>query len=151
MENSKNNDLIVGDGVKIVGEVDAPGKLELHGRIEGSIRGDDIKVGSTGVVEGSLHGNNVDLQGSVSEQVTAQTLILRSTAVVSGSVQYQSVEIESGAEINGTLSSSKEKSGFHGMGKGEKSKPMNLPDRIVQKDEPDADSEARDDAESPEK
>lgn len=151
MDDSKNNDLIVGDGVKIVGEVDAPGKLELHGTIEGSLRGDDIKVGSTGVIEGSLQGKTVDLQGRVSERVVAQTLVLRSTAIVSGSVEYQSVEIEAGAQINGTLTSTKDKSGALARGAGESLSPASPLDRLPDKDDPDGDDEAKDDAGSEKK
>lgn len=104
MESSEKNDLIVGEGVRLVGEVHAPGLLRLHGTIEGDVRGDDVRVGPTGRIEGSLDSRNVDLEGHVSQRIAARTLALRASASVTGSVEYETLEIEAGAQIEGTLS-----------------------------------------------
>lgn len=151
MDGSKNNGLVVGEGVRIVGEVDAPGALELHGTIEGSIRGDDITVGPTGVIEGSLEGQHVNLQGKVSERVVAHTLALRATAVVNGSVEYQSMEIEAGAQINGTLTShnGKPDSRTHRTDGGVADS-GNRVNRITGKDGSDGNGERADHGEAPE-
>lgn len=116
MDSSDKNDLIVGEGVRLVGEVHAPGLLRLHGTIEGDVRGDDVRVGPGGRIEGSLDGCNVDLEGHVSERIVAKTLALRSSASVSGSVEYETLEIEAGAQIEGTLNKAEPRETAHADG-----------------------------------
>lgn len=103
MNAAENNNLIVGEGVKLSGEVDTPGLVRVHGTIEGNVVGDEVRVGATGRVKGSLTGRSVDIEGEVSEKVVAKTLALRATAVVHGDVEYETVEIEAGARIDGNL------------------------------------------------
>ena len=106
METSEKNNLIVGEGVSLTGELEAPGLITLHGTVHGNARGDDIRVGPTGCVKGSVEGRNVDIEGEVSEKVVAKTLALRATAAVHGDVEYETIEIEAGARIDGVLKSS---------------------------------------------
>lgn len=105
MESSEKNNLIVGEGVTLTGEVEVPGLLKLHGTIEGNVLGDDVRVGATGCIKGSVKGRNIDIEGDVREKVTSKTLTLRSTASVRGDVEYETIEIEAGARIEGGLHS----------------------------------------------
>lgn len=106
MESSEKQNLIVGEGVSLTGEVEEPGLITLHGTIHGNAFGDDVRVGPTGCVKGSIEGRNVDIEGQVSEKVVAKTLALRSTAAVHGDVEYETIEIEAGARIDGVLRNS---------------------------------------------
>lgn len=103
MDGAEKNNVIVGEGVTLTGEVDAPGLVRVHGTIEGSLVGDEVRVGATGRIKGSLTGRKVDLEGQVGEKVVAKTLALRATASVHGDVEYETIEIEAGARIDGSL------------------------------------------------
>ncbi|MBN2793048.1 MAG: polymer-forming cytoskeletal protein [Desulfuromonadales bacterium] len=103
-EKTEKNNLYVGEGVRVVGEVFVPGQIQVFGIVEGKVTGKDIRVGASGRIEGSLEADFLDLEGSVSETVLAKdTLIIRSTARLAGIIEYQSIEIEAGAEIEGQL------------------------------------------------
>lgn len=103
MDGAEKNNVIVGEGVTLTGQVDAPGLVKVHGTIEGSLVGDEVRVGATGRIKGSLTGRKVDLEGEVGEKVVAKTLALRATASVHGDVEYETIEIEAGARIDGNL------------------------------------------------
>lgn len=96
--------LTLGEGVTISGKIHAAGRVQVYGTVKGEIEADDIAVGKTGRVEGSLSARNVDIRGEVGDTVVArEQIVIRATAVVTGTVTYQTIQIESGARIDGHL------------------------------------------------
>ncbi|MGC4075543.1 MAG: polymer-forming cytoskeletal protein [Rubrivivax sp.] len=96
--------LTLGEGVTISGKINAAGRVQVFGTVKGEIEADDIAVGKTGRVEGSLSARNVDIRGEVGETIVArEQIVIRSTAVVTGTVTYQTIQIEGGARIDGHL------------------------------------------------
>lgn len=97
-------DLIVGDGVLIVGSVSAPAGVQVHGVLEGDLTAGQVMVGESGRVLGSLTADVADIYGEISKDVkVSDRLILRSTARFNGALQYRSIEVEAGAKLNGSL------------------------------------------------
>jgi cytoskeletal protein CcmA (bactofilin family) len=102
--NLKQGNLVVGEGVRVVGKMEVPGLLQVYGTVQGEVRARDIHVGSTGRIEGSLVAENLDLKGYAGDKLTVtDRLTVRSSAQVQGTIHYQSIEIEAGARIGGTL------------------------------------------------
>ncbi len=98
-------DLVVGEGVRIVGSISAPAGVQVYGVLEGDLTAGQVVVGESGRVLGSLTADVADIYGEISKDVkVADRLILRSTARFTGSLQYRSIEVESGAQLNGNLS-----------------------------------------------
>ena len=98
-------DLIVGDGVLIVGSISAPAGVQVHGVLEGDLTAGQVVVGESGRVLGSLTADVADIYGEISKDVkVSERLILRSTARFSGALHYRSIEVEPGARLNGSLS-----------------------------------------------
>lgn len=100
--------LIIGEGVRLNGKIDAPGTVLVNGAIDGDISAQDIRIGASGRVSGSLSGQNIDLAGQAGQSIAAvKHLVIRSGATVTGNIKYQTIEIEieSGARIEGSLES----------------------------------------------
>ncbi|MBK1688742.1 bactofilin family protein [Rubrivivax gelatinosus] len=96
--------LTLGEGVTISGKINAAGRVQVFGTVKGEIEADDIAIGKTGRVEGSLSARNVDIRGEVGETIVArEQIVIRATAVVTGTVTYQTIQIEGGARIDGHL------------------------------------------------
>lgn len=96
--------LIIGEGVRLAGKLEAPGAVLINGVVEGDVAAQDIRVGASGRISGSLTAQNIDLAGHAGQTITAtKHLVIRSGATVIGAIKYQSIEIESGARIEGSL------------------------------------------------
>lgn len=96
--------LTLGEGVTISGKINAAGRVQVFGTVKGEIEADDIAIGKTGRVEGSLSARNVDIRGEVGETIVArEQIVIRATAIVTGTVTYQTIQIEGGARIDGHL------------------------------------------------
>ena len=98
--------LIIGEGVRLNGKIDAPGSVLVNGTVDGDVAAQDTRSGNSGRVNGSLTAQNIDLAGSAGQAIAAvKHLVIRASANVTGNIKYQTLEIESGARIEGTLES----------------------------------------------
>ncbi|RTL19205.1 MAG: polymer-forming cytoskeletal protein [Rhodocyclaceae bacterium] len=98
--------LIIGEGVRLNGKIDAPGTVLVNGAVDGDVAAQDIRIGVSGRVNGSLTAQNIDLAGQAGQTIAAvKHLVIRAGAIVTGNIKYQSIEIEAGARIEGTLES----------------------------------------------
>ena len=98
--------LIIGEGVRLNGKIEAPGSVQVNGAIEGDVSAQDIRIGASGRVNGSLSAQNIDLAGHAGQSISAiKHPVIRSGATVTGNIKYQTIEIESGARIEGSLES----------------------------------------------
>ena len=94
----------IGDGVKLSGRLDLPGIASIDGEVEGEILANELRIGATGRIKGSVTTAHADIYGEIEKDVTVtDTLILRSTAKVRGNIVYEVIEIEQGATIEGEL------------------------------------------------
>ena len=94
------NDLtIMGQGLRIV----TRGRLQVDGRIEGDVVGNEVIVGANGHVEGVVSGETVVVQGSVSGTVKGISVTLQSSARVEGDVHHQKLAVEQGAHLDGRV------------------------------------------------
>ena len=98
--------LIIGEGVRLNGKIDAPGSVLVNGAVEGDVSAQDIRIGASGRINGSMSAQNIDLAGHAGQTIAAvKHLVIRAGATVVGSIKYQTIEIESGARIEGSLES----------------------------------------------
>lgn len=105
-EDPKSGVLVIGEGVRLTGKIEAPGSVHIHGVVDGEVIASDIHIGQSGRVEGSMSAQNVDLRGHAGDTVNAaKHVTIRSSATVMGCIKYQTIEIESGAKIEGNLHS----------------------------------------------
>lgn len=95
---------IIGAGTSIEGEIKSSGDIRIDGHIMGSvITKAKVVVGSTGVVEGDIVGQNADISGTVKgKTVVSEMLFLKSTARMNGDIQTGKLVVEVGASFTGS-------------------------------------------------
>jgi cytoskeletal protein CcmA (bactofilin family) len=94
------NDLtIVGQGLKIV----TRGTLQVEGKIEGDVIGNEVIIGEKGQVTGVVSGQSVVVHGAVAGTVKGVHVALKSGARVDGDVLHHQLSVEQGAHLDGRV------------------------------------------------
>jgi len=81
------------------GDIDSVGILHVEGSVIGTLKADDINVGTAGLVEGTLTCKNLSVKGQVSGSVVCDELVVAPSAKIKGVISYLSLTIGSGASI----------------------------------------------------
>ena len=92
---------IISGALNIIGRLEGSGDIQIDGKIEGDIRGQNIRIGSASVIKGTIHGELVELAGKLEGRIEARSAVLTKTAHMTGDVIHQSLQIEDGAFFNG--------------------------------------------------
>ncbi len=95
---------IISADLKIVGDLNSGGDLQIDGAVEGDITSRALTIGESAVVSGVLVAETVRIYGSVIGEVRANSVTLSRTAKVEGDITHQSITMEAGAELIGRLS-----------------------------------------------
>lgn len=90
-------------GTSLVGNIEAGSDCRIDGTIKGNINcKSKIIIGQSGVVEGDINCDSIDIEGRVKANITAIDIIsLRSTAVLAGDIASSKLAIEPGATFVG--------------------------------------------------
>ena len=94
---------LISAGTKLKGDISSNSDLRIDGTVIGNIQcSAKIIIGSSGVVEGDITGNQADITGKVSGNVRAKELLqLRGESVVSGNLYAGKLQVEPSATFNG--------------------------------------------------
>ncbi|MFQ6017624.1 MAG: polymer-forming cytoskeletal protein [Kiloniellaceae bacterium] len=95
---------IISPDLKIVGDLESSGDIQVDGRIEGDITSRTLTIGEGAMVHGALVAENVRIYGTVTGEVKATSVTLAKTAKVQGGIAHRSLEMEAGASLVGQLS-----------------------------------------------
>ncbi len=95
---------IISADLKIVGDLNSGGDLQIDGAVEGDITSRALTIGESAVVRGVLVAESVRIYGSVIGEVRANSVTLSKTAKVEGDIIHQSLTMEAGADLIGRLS-----------------------------------------------
>ena len=103
MSNTNQQNMIT-QGTTLVGDLFSEGDFRVEGNIKGNIKtSGKVVVGKTGVVNGSLEGENADFEGSFSGKLKLSGMLtLRSSAYIEGEVEIGKLSVEPGATFNAT-------------------------------------------------
>lgn len=94
------NDLtIMGQGLRII----TKGTLQVDGKIEGDVVGNEVIIGERGHVTGIVSGESVTVRGQVQGTIKALTVALQSGAYVEGDVHHRQLSVEQGAHLDGRV------------------------------------------------
>ena len=94
------NDLtIVGQGLRIV----TRGTLQVEGKVEGDVVGNEVIIGERGQVTGVVSGQTVIVHGTVAGTVKGVHVVLKSGARVDGDVLHHQLSVEQGAHLDGRV------------------------------------------------
>ena len=99
--------VIIGNGVKLKGEITDANEVQIDGSADVTVSADNLIVGSTGNLKGTIHSDNADVWGNVDGDLKISgTLTIQEQGSVSGSVEYQSLQIKLGGKIKGDVKAS---------------------------------------------
>jgi len=90
---------IVGQGLRII----TKGTLQVDGKIEGDVIGNEVIIGEKGHVTGVVFGESVTVRGQVQGTIKAVTVALQSGAHVEGDVHHRQLSVEQGAHLDGRV------------------------------------------------
>ena len=100
MFGSRRGRTVIGDGLKILGNVTADGLVEVNGQIEGD-HCTALIVSPKAKIVGSITAERVVVNGKVEGPVQGGDVVLKSQAHVVGDIHHQSLTIEKGAYFDG--------------------------------------------------
>ena len=99
--------VIIGNGVKLKGEITDADEVQIDGSADITVSTDNLIVGSTGNLKGTIQTDNADVWGNADGDLKISgTLTIQEQGSVSGSVEYQSLQIKLGGKIKGDVKSS---------------------------------------------
>ena len=106
MPNTTNNGsgaTLIGAGTTLKGDIKSNNDLRIDGTVIGNINSNaKIIIGTSGVVEGDIMGNQADIVGKVSGNIRAKELLqLRGESTVTGNIYAGKLQIEPTATFNG--------------------------------------------------
>ncbi len=98
---------VLGQDLKITGEVVSSGVIEVLGEVEGNLSAETLTIGNDGRISGAVRANSIEVKGRLDGRVDSESFAMRSSAQVVAEITYSTLLIESGARIEGRFSSPK--------------------------------------------
>lgn len=96
-------DSLIGENIKIIGNIEGKGNLRIDGIVEGDINyNGNIVIGETGSVLGSIKSEDISLAGTVNGNIVSKTkLVILPTGILIGNVDVPSFIIHENAKFDG--------------------------------------------------
>lgn len=94
---------MISEGVEFNGDIKSNGSLTVDGSITGQITVDNMIVGMTGSVSGTIIAKSINVKGQLAGNVSCSDIIVGSRSVVDGNLTYSSITIQRGGVIKGDL------------------------------------------------
>ena len=96
--------VIIGNGVKLKGEITDADEVQIDGNADITVTADNLIVGSTGNLKGTIQTANADVWGYIDGDLKVSgTLTIQEQGSVSGSVEYHNLQIKLGGKIIGDI------------------------------------------------
>ncbi len=101
--NGNGGATLISSGTTLKGDISSNNDLRIDGTIIGNVSSSaKIVIGTNGVVEGDISGNQADIVGKVSGNIrTKELLQLRGECVVTGNLYAGKLQVEPSATFNG--------------------------------------------------
>ena len=96
--------VIISNGVKLKGEITDADEVQIDGNADVTMNTDNLVVGNTGNLKGTITSNNIDVWGKLKGKINSVgTLTVQELGTVSGSIEYQNMQIKLGGKIRGKI------------------------------------------------
>ncbi|HQV61692.1 MAG TPA: polymer-forming cytoskeletal protein [Chitinophagaceae bacterium] len=101
--NGNGGATLISSGTILKGDISSNNDLRIDGTVIGNVNSSaKIIVGTSGVVEGDIAGNQADITGKVSGNIRAKELLqLRGECLVTGNLYAGKLQVEPSATFNG--------------------------------------------------
>lgn len=112
--------LIVGEGIRLSGEISSCDRLVVEGEVEVTLNDTlALEISSTGRFTGGCEVEEADISGVYEGDLTVRRrLFVRSSGKLTGTIRYGELELERGGQIAGNVSVLDSGAGSSGMGGG---------------------------------
>ncbi len=94
---------IISEGFEFIGEIRSNGYLTIDGTVRGTLSLHSIQIGVTGVLDGNVTCDTMNVKGNFSGALDCRDLTIGSRAVVDGKVSFKSITIQRGGVVKGEL------------------------------------------------
>jgi cytoskeletal protein CcmA (bactofilin family) len=92
---------LIGAEMTFEGDVSGGGEIQVDGTIKGDVRVEHVTVGDSGMVEGGIYADAVEVRGKVSGSITAKQVRLYGACHVDGDITHEQLAMETGAFFQG--------------------------------------------------
>jgi cytoskeletal protein CcmA (bactofilin family) len=101
-----NKRLIVGQGIRLSGEINSCDRLVVEGEVEVTLNDTlALEITSSGRFTGGCEVEEADISGIYEGDLTVRhTLFVRGTGRITGTIRYGTLELERGGQIAGNIS-----------------------------------------------
>ncbi len=99
------HETVIGSGITIKGELIGEEDVKIEGRVEGLIRvSKNLLVGQSGVIEADIEAENVNIGGTVTGNVVAQSKVeIFASGKMMGDIKGPRVVVAEGAHFKGNV------------------------------------------------
>jgi cytoskeletal protein CcmA (bactofilin family) len=94
---------IISEGFEFIGEIRSNGYLTIDGTVRGTLSLHSIQIGVTGVLDGNVTCDTMNVKGNFAGSLDCRDLTIGSRAVVDGKVSFKSITIQRGGVVKGEL------------------------------------------------
>jgi|GEM_PF-1232880 len=96
--------VLIGEGVKIKGEIRECREIEIHGTVEGDLEAEVLIVHGNGLLTGNVKTDTAEVHGSIDGDVSVKYLLaVKAKGSVAGKTVYGELSVETGGRVVGTL------------------------------------------------
>lgn len=96
--------VVIGEGVKIVGDIRDCQKIDVYGTVEGDLEVEELIVHEKGLHKGNVKTDRAEVYGSIDGELCVKHLLdVKASGSVAGKTQYGDIAIEVGGRVIGTL------------------------------------------------
>lgn len=105
-DSQANKRLIVGQGIRLSGEISSCDRLVVEGEVEVTLNDTlALEIASSGRFTGGCEVEEADISGIYEGDLTVRnTLFVRGTGRITGTIRYGQLELERGGQIAGNIS-----------------------------------------------
>lgn len=94
---------MISEGFEFNGDIKSNGSLTVDGSIIGQVSVDNLIVGVTGSVSGTITAKTINVKGKLAGNVSCSDIIVGGRSIVDGNVTYSSITIQRGGIVKGDL------------------------------------------------
>ena len=108
-EAAPSGTLLVGQAIKVKGQIESCKNLVVEGRVEAELTAQSLTVLKGGLFKGTAEVDKADIAGSFEGTLTVRgQLSIKGSGTATGRIRYERITIEGGGEIAGDVSLSVE-------------------------------------------
>jgi len=95
------NPSVIGNDMRIIGDVISDGEIRIEGRLEGDINCKSVTVAEDAEIRGNVDAEELTLRGALVGSVRARVVRLMASSLMMGDVAHEILKVEAGAKVEG--------------------------------------------------